>query len=78
MTGLDRRLRLLETVSSPDACEECGLAPEAPFVPDEVTWHDEEDAPPVAPEWCGTCGRQVVYVVGWRDIGPEDPGGGDR
>ncbi|MDP9437912.1 MAG: hypothetical protein M3P49_04085 [Actinomycetota bacterium] len=76
MTGLDRRLQLLETVSSPGACEECGLAPGAPFTDYSVDWQDSEDAPPFAPEWCSTCGRQVVYVVGWRDIGPDEVGEG--
>ncbi len=74
MTGLDRRLRLLE-VSSPDACEECGLGAGAPFVGCEVEWFDEEGAD-LRPEWCAVCGEQTTFVVGWRDLPDEDPGEG--
>ena len=79
MAGLNRRLCLLEASRDGGECPECGLAPGAPFEGYSVEWHDDpEDPDPVGPEWCGSCGRQLVYVVGWRDIGPEDPGEGNR
>lgn len=41
----------------------------------EVTWIDHEDDEVVEPEWCETCGEQVVFVVGWADLELEAEGG---
>jgi hypothetical protein len=75
VTDLSRRLNRLEASGKGGTCPECGYGAGEPFEPDEVLWHDEEDAAAVEPEWCGSCGSQLVYVIGWRDIGPDEAGG---
>lgn len=75
MADLNRRLCRLEVSGGHNVCPECGIVPGAP-VEYQVSWHDTEDAEPIAPEWCGTCGEQTVYVVGWADISPTGPGVG--
>ena len=66
--GISKRLERLEAAHSPP-CEECGHARGAPGERFSVEWAKEPDA---APEFCGKCGRQLVYVVTWGD----EPGEG--
>lgn len=74
--SLGRRVRRLEGAHGGDGCPECGLAPGAPVEDYQVAWDAAEDAAPVAPEWCETCGRQTVFVVGWSDLPEAAAGGG--
>lgn len=71
--SLGRRLRRLEGRSD-RKCPECGLSPDAPAEDYEVLWHDAEGADPTPPEFCETCGRQTVFVVGWADLEQTQPG----
>jgi hypothetical protein len=78
--SLRRRLRSLEHRSG-SKCPECGLSPDAPAEDYEVRWHDTEGADPegadpTPPEFCETCGRQVVFVGGWGNIEPIGTGEG--
>lgn len=67
--GIERRLAHLEGSarrSQARPCVECGHGPGETFEDLEVEWSDRPcDA---EPEFCGTCGRQLVYVVTWGDI----------
>lgn len=68
MTGLDRRLRLLESSVSGDGCPGCGLTPDTTFDGYEVLWDDDPDQEPTEPEFCEMCGRQTTFVVRWHDV----------
>jgi len=74
--SLDRRLCRLESVSG--CCSECGF--DAAGIPPggeyEVVWDDTEEAGERGPEFCGACGRQTAFVVGWADLEEAQPGGG--
>lgn len=70
--SLDRRLCRLESLSA--GCSECGHSPDA-FEDYEVVWHDCEDAEEVEEEYCGACGRQTSFVVGWDDLKEMEPDG---
>ncbi len=84
MSAFDRRLERLRSMSEvrsmsegvgSEACEECGHGLPGP-VHYEVSWeHDgslcERSEPDPAPEFCGTCGRQIVYEVRWPDDADE-------
>lgn len=70
---LNGRLRRLEN-GHPEPCEECGWAGDRFNVDLVVTWEDmEPDPDDSGPEWCGTCGHQLTYVVTWAGI-PEPKG----
>lgn len=70
--SLDRRLRCLESVST--ACPECGHSPGV-VEAYEVIWDDSEDSGEAEEEYCGACGRQTTFVVGWGDLDGAEPDG---
>lgn len=75
--SLRRRLSCLESGHILGAgCPECGLRPSEVFTGYEVIWDDHEDDDSLGyaePKFCGTCGRQTTFIVGWADL--EDLGG---
>ncbi len=66
-SGFHRRVSSLERKRR--RCQECG----AGRSPTEyaVVWDDSENQEPGEPEYCETCGRQIVYIVTWNDIEPD-------
>lgn len=70
---LNGRLRRLEN-GHLEPCEECGWTCDWSNVELVVTWGDvDPDQDESGPEWCGTCGHQITYVVTWADL-PEPKG----
>ena len=76
--GLRDKLKRLEREARVAPCEECGFDGDLSKVEIEVTWNDLDcledprNGGPMEPEFCGTCGHQLVYVVRWLDI-PDPP-----
>ena len=71
--SLRRRLSRLESAHIfREGCPECGLRPSEIVTDYEVIWHDSEEDEPAEEEFCGTCGRQTTWVVGWEDLDLED------
>lgn len=76
--GLRDRVKRLEREVRVEPCEECGFDGDWSKLELEVTWNDldsledpQNDAP-TEPEFCGTCGHQLVYIVRWLDL-PDPP-----
>jgi hypothetical protein len=68
MRDLKRRLkRLEEGTGQAESCPECGHASGEPIEYD-VTWIDD-GGKLEEPQFCQTCGEQLVYVVRWDDKG---------
>jgi hypothetical protein len=69
--SLDRRLKKLEVARATGRpCPECGWSvgndrPGDEPAEVEVTWVD--DGSFKDPEFCETCGRQLVFIVTWGD-----------
>lgn len=77
--GLRGRVKRLEREARVAPCEECGFDGDLTKMELEVIWNDldsdtedPQDGEPMEPEFCGTCGHQLVYVVRWLDI-PDSP-----
>jgi hypothetical protein len=79
--SLERRLKVLEGSRAEEECRVCGLDPRVPVTDLEVVWndvppdgrsYDDEDERRYededVEEYCYGCGRQMTYVVEWRDI----------
>jgi hypothetical protein len=66
VSGLERRIKRLEGERGRTTpCPECGYAPGAP-VEYEYEWiYDRSEYE--GPEFCGTCGEQLLYIVTWGD-----------
>jgi hypothetical protein len=65
--GLERRLRALEEALDVRVCPECGFGPGTEPEEIEIEWIDdpEDDRGAVEPEFCGSCGQQLVWVITW-------------
>ncbi len=80
MDNARRRLERLERLGDAAGgvpCEGCGHVPGEPPKDIEVEWPGldaEGPTEPVDPEYCGSCGTQLVYVVTWANL--PGPGGG--
>jgi hypothetical protein len=66
VSGLQRRIKRLEGEGERTVpCPECGYAPGVP-VKYEVEWiYDRSEYD--EPEFCGTCGEQLLYILTWGD-----------
>jgi hypothetical protein len=59
-----------------EPCEGCGWDGDWSNTEIVVTWGNvdpDTDPDDSRPEWCGTCGHQLTYVVTWADL--PDPKG---
>jgi hypothetical protein len=69
--SIERRVRRLEEETGQGrSCPECGHVPGQPFACESLDFDirgiDEDIG---EEEYCGTCGRQLVFVVRWNKRG---------
>jgi len=64
---LENRLKRIERAVRPVKCPECG-GPVTKYdnLKVEVHWQTYDD-PPMKPEYCPKCGRQLVIVLHWPE-----------
>jgi bacterioferritin-associated ferredoxin len=62
--------KLEEEIGSGEPCLECGHVPGQPFASDTIDFDIRGiDEPLGVDEFCGACGRQLVFVVRWGKRG---------
>lgn len=67
--AMENRLKRIERAVRPKKCRECG-GPVTKYDNLKVTVHWRTyDDPPITPQYCPRCGRQLVFVLRWRDTG---------